>query len=65
MPLVTRKAEQGSLFSNPIPPTDVTNGNLWVDNSSDAPTIAVSNGTNYVGPRMLINGQKIPIEVLL
>lgn len=65
MPLVTRRAEQGSLFSNPTEPTDKTNGNLWIDTSSDAPTLAVSNGTNYVGPKILINTQKVPIEAML
>jgi len=65
MPLVTRRAEQGSLFSNATEPTDTTNGNLWVDTSTDAPTLSVSNGTNYIGPKILIKTTKVPIEAML
>ena len=65
MPLVTRRAEQGSLFSNLTEPTDITKGNLWVDTSLDQPAISVSNGTNYDNIQVKLNKIVIPIGVLL
>lgn len=65
MPLVTRTTTQGSLFKQDTEPDDKTNGVLWIDTSSDFPTLAVANGTSYNAPRVLISPSKIPIEAML
>ena len=65
MPLVTRTTTAGNIIKQDTQPDDKTNGTIWIDTSSDPPTFAVANGTEYGAPRLLVNGTKIPIGAFL
>lgn len=67
MPLVTRTTTQGSIIKQDEEPTDKSNGTLWINTSTDSPTIAIANGTDYKGLRMQLgtNPVGVPIEAFL
>jgi len=65
MPLVTRQVNLGNVFSEDTEPPNVVAGSIWVDTSEDAPAISTSNGTNFDNIKLKLNGNTIPLGVLL
>ena len=53
MPLVTRTTTAGNIIKQDTQPDDKTNGTIWIDTSSDPPTFAVANGTEYGAPKIV------------
>jgi len=47
MPLVTRSASSGTVLVSATEPDDKTNGTIWIDISTNPPTVKVANGTSY------------------
>lgn len=65
MPLVTRQANQGKVFSQNSEPGDRQNGQIWIDTSTDSPSISTSNGTDYNNIQIKVGGVNIPGAALL